>query len=254
MPDRDALAARLAAGGFVAPEEEADELLAAGGGDPARLEALVARRLTGEPLAWVTGTTVFCGLTLAVHPGVYVPRFQTERLALHAVTALPPGGLAVDACTGCGAIAAVLAAQRPRATVLATDASAAAVACARANRVDARRGDLLAPVAGLSGQADVVTAVVPYVPTGELRLLQRDTLAFESPRSYDGGPDGLDLLRRVTTQAAAVLRPGGTLLLELGGEQAAALAAHLAGSGFGPAAVLRDEDGDVRGISAVRRA
>lgn len=254
MPDRAALVTRLMAGGFVAPQEEADELLAAAAGDDARCDALLARRLTGEPLAWVTGTTVFCGLTLAVHPGVYVPRFQSEPLAELAAERLPDGGVAVDVCTGCGAIAAVLADRRPQARVLATDASPAAVACARANGVDARAGDLLAPVADeLRGGVDVVVAVVPYVPTGELRLLQRDTLAFEATTSYDGGPDGLALLRRTVAQAALVLRPGGTLLLELGGEQARALGDHLDAGGFGTVRVLRDEEGDVRGVTARRR-
>ena len=78
---RDALVARLQDGGFVAADEEADELLAAAAGDTARLEALVARRLTGEPLAWITGGVVFCDIALGVHDGVYVPRWQSEPLA-----------------------------------------------------------------------------------------------------------------------------------------------------------------------------
>ena len=98
------VAARLERAGFVAAEEEAAELLAAGGD----LDALVARRLTGEPLAWITGTAPFCGLWIRVDPGVYVPRWQTEALARRAVERLPADGVAIDLCTGSGAIATVL--------------------------------------------------------------------------------------------------------------------------------------------------
>jgi release factor glutamine methyltransferase len=253
--DRRALARRLAAAGFVAADAEAEELEARAGADAALLEALLARRLAGEPLAWVTGGTRFCGRRLHVDAGVYVPRPHTELLAARAVARSPAAGAAVDACTGCGAIAATLAAERPGARVVATDIDERAVACARRNGVDARLGDLLAPLpATLAGAVDVVVAVVPYVPTPELRLLQRDTFAFESPLAYDGGADGAVLLRRLVTEAARVLRPGGALLLELGGDQACLLAPDLAREGYGDVAVLVDTDGDVRGVEATARA
>ncbi|HWI71323.1 MAG TPA: hypothetical protein VNT55_05180 [Baekduia sp.] len=209
------------------------------------LDALVARRLTGEPLAWITGSVEFCGLSLAVHPGVYVPRWQTELLARRALARLPSEGVAVDLCTGCGAIAAVLGS---RGRVLATDVDARSVACARENGVDAVVGDLFEGLSVGAGSVDVVVGVVPYVPTGELSLLQRDTFTFETPLAYDGGPDGCAILRRAIAGAAAVLRPGGALLLELGGDQAALLAPELAS--FDDVVVLRDEDGDVRGVEA----
>ena len=248
---RAALAARLAAEGFVAAEEEAGELLARAAGDEALLEALVARRLTGEPLAWITGTTRFCGLDVRVDPGVYVPRWHTEALAERAAARLPGDGTGVDLCTGSGALALVLAARRPRARVLAADLDPRAVACARANGVEALRGDLFAPLpAGLRGAVDVVVAVVPFVPTGELRLLQRDTFAFEDRLAYDGGSDGARLLRRVAREAPDWLRPGGALLLELGGGQAALLAAELAAAGFTEVATVHDEEGDPRGVEA----
>ena len=90
--DPAALAELLADGGFVAAEEEADELLARAAGDAALLDTLVARRLTGEPLAWITGSVAFCGLEVGVDRGVYVPRWQSEPLALRAVQRLPEGG------------------------------------------------------------------------------------------------------------------------------------------------------------------
>jgi release factor glutamine methyltransferase len=245
---RTSLVELLAAEGFVAAEEEADELLARAGGDAELLEALVARRLTGEPLAWITGTVTFCGLEIRVDPGVYVPRWQTEQLALRAVERLPEHGSAIDVCTGSGAIAATLMARRPGARVVASDLDARAVACARSNGVEAYQGDLLAPLP--ARRVDLVVGVVPYVPTPDLPLLQRDTFAFESPLSYDGGADGLGLLRRVVADAIGFLRPGGALLLELGAGQPEQLAGDLERHGYGDIAILRDEDDDVRGIEA----
>jgi release factor glutamine methyltransferase len=251
--DAAGLTALLAREGFVAAEEEAVELLEAAGGDDALLEAMVERRLTGEPLAWLTGTVTFCDISIVVHPGVYVPRWQTEDLALHAAARLPSqGGVAIDLCTGCGAVARVLAERRPGARVVASDLDEGAVACARANGVEAYAGDLFAPLpAELHGRTDVVVGVVPYVPTPELGLLQRDTFTFETPLSYDGGADGTGVLRRAIAGAPAFLRAGGTLLLELGGDEPAALAADLAAQGFTDTIILRDEDGDVRGIEAI---
>jgi release factor glutamine methyltransferase len=249
--DFRALAALLAEAGFVAADEEADELLARAAGDEELLDSLVRRRLTGEPLAWITGSVVFCGRRIRVDPGVYVPRWQSEQLALRAVERMPPDGTAIDLCTGCGAIAKTLTAERPGARVVASDLDERSVACARANGVEVYRGDLFAPLPhGLEGRVDVVVGVVPYVPTPELPLLQRDTLTFESPLSYDGGPDGTNVLRRAATEGARFLRPGGALLLELGGDQADVLATHLERLGYGDVTVLYDEDGDVRGIEA----
>ena len=245
------MTARLAAAGFVAAEEEAGILTAAADGDPGRLETLVARRLTGEPLAWIVGHTEFAGHQVSVLPGVYVPRPHTELMAARAAALLPPDGVAVDACTGSGAVALALALARPGARVVATDADPTAVACARANGVDARLGDLLAPVAAeLAGRADVVVAVVPYVPTPALPLLQRDALRFESPLAYDGGPDGARLLHRLAADATALLRPGGHLLAELGGDQAGPMEAELAALGYGHVRVLADDDGDPRAVEA----
>lgn len=244
---------RLAAAGFVAAHEEAQELVAAAAGDAARLDGLLERRLTGEPLAWITGRTRFCDVEIVIHPGVYVPRWHTEPLALRAAELLPAAGLAVDLCTGSGAIARVLADRRPEATILATDADPVAIGCARANGVDARLGDLFAPLpAEMAGRVDVVAGVVPYVPRPELGLLQRDTLSFESPLAYDGGPDGTTILRRAIAGAAGLLRPGGVLLLELGGGEDLLVHGTLAAHGFSAPRALRDEDGDLRGIESVR--
>jgi release factor glutamine methyltransferase len=251
--DRTLLARELAGAGFVAAEDEADALIACAVGDPVRLDSLVDRRLTGEPLAWITGSVQFCGAKIRVDPGVYVPRWQSEPLARRAAARLPPDGTAIDMCTGAGAIATVLAMAHPRAQIVASDRDERAVACAVSNGVDAYCGDLFSPIPPmLEGQADVVVGVVPYVPTADLTLLAHGTLEFESPLAYDGGHDGLQILRRVLVECPRFLRPGGALLLELGGDQADMLGDDLAELGYLDMAVLRDEDDDVRGIEVTR--
>jgi release factor glutamine methyltransferase len=246
-------AAELAAAGVVAAEEEATELVvaAAGAGD---LPRLVERRRRGEPLAWLTGRTRFCGTDLVCHPGVYVPRWQSEPLARRAARLLHPRGTAVDVATGAGAVAAVLARRRPGARVLATEIDHAAAANAAANGVRVVVGDMVTPLgAALDGAVDVLTAILPYVPTPALRLLPRDDLAWEPERAYDGGPDGCDLVRRLLPGAARLLRPGGTLLVEIGADQPEAVAGDLDRHHLEPRGVLRDADGDVRGLEARRR-
>ena len=125
------------------------------------------------------------------------------------------------------------------------------MACARRNGVVAYAGDLFAPLPReLVGAVDVVIGAVPFVPTDELWLLQRDTFTFESPLAYDGGPDGCDILRRVVAESPPVLRAGGALLLALGGRQDELLRPDLERAGFTGVRVFTDEEGDVRGIEA----
>ena len=215
------------------------------------LQALVDRRLTGEPLAWITGRCLFGERSVIVHPGVYVPRWQSLELARRAAARLPPTGAAIDLCTGTGAVAGVMAAAQPGARIVATDSDGRAVACARANGVETWQGDLFGPVPALLRTAtDVVVSVVPYVPSTELHLLPRDTLTFEDTTHYNGGPDGLELLRRVVTEAPGFLRPGGALLLELGGDQSDLLRPVLERAGYGSLLTWCDEDGDRRGLEA----
>ena len=241
----------LATAGFLAAEEEAGELVARAAGDGALLDAMVARRLTGEPLAWITGTTSLCDLIIHVDLGVYVPRWQSEPLARRAAERLPAKGIAIDLCTGSGAIAATLAHLRPRARVVASDIDARSVTCALSNGVEAYLGDLFAPLPlGLEEHVDVVVGVVPYVPTPELPLLQSDTFTFESALAYDGGRDGTDILRRVMSDSRRFLRSGGALLLEIGGDQNEALSGELTRLGYTAVSLLVDADGDVRGIEA----
>ncbi len=239
----------LTEAGCIAASQEADELMRAAGGDRDVLDDLVSRRTNGEPVAWLTGAVTFCGVRLFVAPGVYVPRWQTESLARRAVTLLPPAGVAVDLCTGVGAIAAVLAAEVPTTRVLATELDADAVQCARRNGVEVFEGFLDDPLPReLERRVDVLTAVVPYVPTDSLRLLPRDVQAFEPRRALDGGVEGTDLLVEIVRRGARWLSPGGWLLLELGGDQAEPMGQLLHQLGFDGLDVMVDEDGDPRAI------
>jgi release factor glutamine methyltransferase len=252
--DIASIARQLRDAGCIAADDEALALVDTAGGDAELLTSLVERRCGGEPLAWLVGSVQFCGETLSVRPGVYVPRWQTEPLASEAVARLPDHGVAVDFCTGAGAIAAVLSHRRPMARVLATELDPVAAACARDNGVDVFVGDLAHPLPdGLVGGVDVVTGVVPYVPSNALHLLPRDVLAFEPKVALDGGQDGLDVLVRAVAEAAPLLRTGGSLLLELGGDQADRLGPHLAEHGYGDIVQFTDDDGDLRGVCARRR-
>ena len=242
------IAARLAAAGCVAPLAEADALVA-GAPDEATLERWLRRREQGEPLAWITGTAVFCGRLLHVAPGVYVPRPSTEELARRAAALVPRGGRAVDLCTGSGAVAASLMAADPDARVVGVDIDERATRCARRNGVAAVAGDLDAPFRRHT-MVDVVTAVAPYVPTRELAHLPRDVLRYEPRAALDGGADGLDVVRRVVAAASRLLRDGGWLLIEIGGEQDGQLAPALESAGFDTAESWCDEDGELRGLRA----
>ena len=242
----------LAVAGSVDPKGEAHVLLEAAEGAGA-IDDLVGRRLNGEPLAWIAGWAWFCDVRVLVDPGVFVPRPHTEALARRAVELLPDEGTAVDLCTGSGAVAAVLHRAHPDAAVLATDIDPTAVANARRNGIDALLGDLDDPIPlEVRGRVDVVTAVVPYVPAEELHLLPRDVLEHEPRRALDGGPNGTAILERAAEAAARLLRPGGSLLLELGGDQAEEMGNVLEARGLTEIRVLHDEDGRDRAIEASR--
>jgi release factor glutamine methyltransferase len=253
MSEVSRLSERLARAGCVAPDEEAAELLAVTR-DPEHLEALVARRERGEPLAWLVGGLTFCDRWVHVDEGIYVPRWQSEVMARRAGESLAssrPGSVAIDLCTGAGAVAHHLAQAAPHATVLGVELDRRAARCAARNGVSVLVGDL--DQALLAGRAALVTAVAPYVPTGELGFLPPDVLHYEPLLALDGGPDGLVLVRRVIEAAARLLMPGGTLALEVGGDQDAATARHLDGHGFIEIEAHHDHEGDLRWVSARRR-
>ena len=226
---------RLRAVGCVFAEDEA-QLLISAARTPADLAAMVDRRAAGLPLEHVLGWAEFCGLRIAVDPGVFVPRRRTEflvrqaaALARQAVSragraGTRPPAVVVDLCCGSGAVGAALAAALGRIELHAADIDPAAVRCARRNIVaggQVYEGDLYEPLpATLRGRIDVLAANVPYVPTEEVGLLPPEARMHEARVALDGGVDGLEVLRRVTAAAPLWLAPGGCLLVETSERQA----------------------------------
>ncbi|WP_089306831.1 putative protein N(5)-glutamine methyltransferase [Geodermatophilus pulveris] len=250
LPAEDpGLVAALRAAGCVFAEEEAAVLLAEATG-PAHLAALLARRVAGEPLELVVGWAAFCGLRVAVEPGVFVPRRRTALLVEQAVAALRHTGgtpVVVDLCCGSGAVGLAVAAAGP-VELHAADVDPVAVGCARRNLAPAggrvHRGDLYAALpAGLRGRVDVLAVNAPYVPSAAVALMPPEARDHEPRAALDGGPDGTGLHRRVAAGARRWLAPGGTLLVETSAGLAPATAAAVRAGGLRPV-VVRDEDRD----------
>jgi len=234
MPVPDSVVvARLRAAGCVFAEDEA-RLIISAARTPDELAAMVDQRAVGLPLEQVLGWAEFCGLRISVTPGVFVPRRRTEFLVRQAVTLARPGDVIVDLCCGVGAIAAALAAAVDRAEVHATDIDPAAVRCARQNVPGhVYQGDLYEPLpARLRGRVAILTANVPYVPTGDIGFLPPEARTHEPRTALDGGPDGLDVLRRVAAGAPQWLAPGGYLLIETSDRQVPSAEAAFAASGL----------------------
>jgi release factor glutamine methyltransferase len=248
---------RLRAAGCVFAEDEA-RLLIRAARTPAELAAMVDRRVAGLPLEQVLGWAEFCGLRIAVDPGVFVPRRRTEFLVREAAAlaagpadqdAARPPTVVVDLCCGSGAVGAALVAALDRVELHAVDLDPAAVRCARRNVAasgaevrEVYEGDLYQPLpASLRGRVDVLVANAPYVPTDEIGLLPPEARTHEPRMALDGGADGLDVLRRVTAAAPLWLAPGGHLLVETSQRQAPAAIDAVARTGLIPRVASSDE-------------
>lgn len=207
--------------------------------DRARFEALVARRMAGEPVAYVIGTRGFWRFDLDVTPDTLIPRADTERLVELALDRLPADRAVhlLDLGTGTGAIALALAVERPLARVIAVDASAGAAAVARRNaerlgvadRVTVREGSWFMPVAGAC--FDLIASNPPYIEDADPHLAEGD-LRFEPRSALASGADGLDDLRHIVAAAPSHLAVGGWLLLEHGWRQGEAVRTLLRAAGF----------------------
>ena len=255
-------ARRLREAGVPAPSREAEDLLAHVLSQPrhawyldpdapltadeaARMRSLVASRADGNPLQYLLGTETFCGLELDVTPDVLIPRPETEGVVEAArrilVERRPAGPLpaVADVGTGSGCIALALARAVPDAVVYATDCSRAALAVAVRNatrlglehRVVFLAGDLLRPVQVSEARVDLIVSNPPYVADDEWSRLQRE-VRREPPLALRGGADGLDLYRRLVSEAGAVLTAGGAMVLELGFGQDEAVARLADAAGF----------------------
>jgi release factor glutamine methyltransferase len=212
----------------------------------AAYEAMLDRRESGEPVAYITGRRGFWSLELEVTPATLIPRPETELLVELALRRLPTGEActAADLGTGSGAVALALASERPRARITATDASAAALEVARRNagrlaiaNVDFVAGDWLRPLAGRCFQ--LIVSNPPYIEAADPHLAQGD-LRFEPPGALASGSDGLDDLRRIVRDACTHLAPGGWLLFEHGWNQGEAARALLADAGYGGVFTAQD--------------
>lgn len=231
----DAAAARLAAAGVPSPRHDAEILAAhllgvprgvlalAHGIDPTAYAALVDRRAAREPLQHIVGRAWFRGVSVAVGPGVFVPRPETEVVtgaAVEAARAAGPRPVVVDLCTGSGVIALAVADEVPGAEVHAVEADDTAYAWARRNlegtRVHLHHGDAAAAarlLAPLAGRVDVVVANPPYIPLGAA-IRDPEVAEHDPDVALWSGPDGLDAIRSVAAAAGALLRPGGVLVCE----------------------------------------
>ena len=242
--------ARLRAAGCVFAEEEAAALLAAAAG-PAHLAALVGRRVAGEPLETLLGWAGFCGLRVAVEPGVFVPRQRTALLVEQAVALLRESGrtpVVVDLCCGSGAVGLAVATAAGPVELHAADVDPVAVRCARRNvgPVGGRvhRGDLYAALpTGLRGRVDLLAVNAPYVPSAAVALMPTEARDHEPRTALDGGPDGTDLQRRVAAGARLWLAARGALLVETSARQAPLTVAAVEAGGL-HAAVVRDDERD----------
>ncbi|MGO1053510.1 putative protein N(5)-glutamine methyltransferase [Crossiella sp. CA198] len=234
--------ARLRAAGCVYAEDES-RLIHDTATGPAEVEAMVLRRIAGEPLEHVLGWAEFHGLRIVVDRGVFVPRRRTEFLVSRAVALAKPGAVLVDLCCGSGAVAAAIEAELGEVEAHAADIDPAAVRCARRNLLGAvYEGDLYQPLpADLRGRIDVLVANAPYVPTDAIGLLPAEARLHEPWVALDGGPDGLDVQRRVAADALEWLAPGGHLLVETSSRQAPHTAATFARHGLVPE-IAEDEE------------
>ncbi|QYJ05624.1 peptide chain release factor N(5)-glutamine methyltransferase [Nocardioides panacisoli] len=246
---------RLAAAGVPSPEHDAGALLAhvlgrsrgelvlvddVAGADAATYDALVARRAEREPLQHLTGVAAFRHVELAVGPGVFVPRPETELLAGWAIEAATAPGLTgppvvVDLCTGSGAIARAIADEVPEARVHAVELDEAAHGWASRNLagtgVDLRRGDFAAAFDDLVGSVDVVVCNPPYVPLDAWESVAPEARDHDPHLALFSGRDGLDAIRVLEHRAALLLRRGGVLGVEHADAQGDAVPAVFVRSG-----------------------
>lgn len=238
-------------------EDEADLLLDAGDGDPARLRSVVQRRLGGEPLEYVLGWAAFDGHRIRVTSGVFVPRARTTVVVEQAARRLQRYDRVVDLCCGAGAISVALLGRVGALDLVAADIDSDAVDVAAENIGDRGivvAGDLFAPLPDrFRGAVDVIAVNAPYVPTGSIATMPSEARDHEHRVALDGGADGLDLHRRIATGAGEWLRPGGSVVIEVSEAQAAASCALFADAGF-DAAVESDHEVDGTCIVATRPA
>jgi release factor glutamine methyltransferase len=228
-------------------------------------EAVLARRLRREPVAYITGRQEFWSLDFDVTPDVLIPRPETERLveiALRLALELRVGEplRILDLGTGSGAIAIALARELPGAEVWATDISPSAlsVACRNAarhsvaDRIHFFQSDLFADLS-VEGPFDLILANPPYIRRSEIANLEPEVSRWEPRGALDGGIDGLDYYRRIAADASDYLSPGGTVALEIGADMGSSVTALFSSAGAVNAQIFQDYSGKDRVVVARQR-
>ena len=211
------------------------------------VRGLVARRAKREPLQYILGTQEFCGLDFQVTPAVLIPRHDTEVIVEAALQRAPAARTILDIGVGSGCIAVALAKMLPDAQIFGGDRSPEALALAQRNaerhsvRVTLCEGSLFEPFAGQ--RFDLIVSNPPYIPTADLEALQPEVREFEPRAALDGGADGLDFYRLITSAAREHLTSGGCLLFEVGIDQAEAVLGLLSQAGFGDCFTAKDPNG-----------
>lgn len=246
-------------------------------GELAAFKALLKRRLTGEPVQYVTGTAAFMLGEFEVTRAVLIPRPETEALtevvlrmlegvggaAAGSDASASPAPIVADIGTGSGVIATTVAMRVPKAVVYATDVSAAALEVAARNaeragvaeRVTFLEGEMLHPLRDqvLAGKVTALVSNPPYIPTGELEGLQAEVRDFEPREALDGGEDGLDCIRVLVQDGPEFLSPGGFMALEVGDGQASVVA-ELMRERLADVDVHKDYAGRERVVTGFREA
>ncbi|QDT55246.1 Release factor glutamine methyltransferase [Caulifigura coniformis] len=230
-----------------------------------RMRELVKRRGAREPVAYLVGYREFFSLKFEVGPGVFIPRPETETLVLESLEALKTCGhqnpRVLDLCTGSGAVGVSIAVNSRSASVICIDQNDAPAAFAAKNaenhsvaeRVTVLQGDLFEPLAA-DATFHVIACNPPYVTTPEIERLDADVKSYEPHAALDGGPDGLDVLRRIMQEASSRLVPGGAILFELSPEQGEPAQQILREAGFTDVSAVKDLFGVVRVIKGRRSA
>lgn len=228
---------------------------------PDLFEPQLERLCQFEPLQYVIGSADFMGLHLKCDKRALIPRPETEQLVLRFLEHVSSPDIYLklaDVGTGTGCIALGLADALPHADILAVDAQEAALSLAHENvidhamqgRVTLRLNHLLAGFP--AGSLDALLSNLPYIPTDVCEALPQDVRTFEPRSALDGGPDGLDLVRELTVQAATCLKPGGWMLLEIGEEQGDAVKTMMEDCGFVSCSIVRDLADRVRMVEGRR--
>lgn len=218
-----------------------------------------ARRLKGEPVAYITGSWQFYGVDLVVTPDVLIPRMDTEVLidaAKEILTGNKMDARVLDLCCGSGCITCAIAHELPATRLVAVDLSASALEVCRRNVTDHKLNSRVlciqadatsSPPLGI-GSFDLIVSNPPYIASGEIQSLDRSVRDYEPIWALDGGEDGLRFYKAIIKYWKSILRPGGYLVFEVGEGQAKDVCDMLMAAGFSRTAAKKDTQGIQRAV------